>query len=169
MSRLLAALLLTASLAPAPAVAEPLAVGTRFGAWQLGCEAVAVDETLCFLRQSLTRADTGAFLAELLALPEADGVLLIARVPLGVHLPSGLNLWDGSGAAIAFGWHACTTLLCEARLRLAAETLAQFDTDAAARLGYRPAPGAAPLAFGLSLSGLAAGSAALRAATAPGD
>jgi invasion protein IalB len=160
--------LLLLALLPAPVLAEPPAIGAAFGAWRLGCEAVAVGETLCYLAQQLARADTGALLVELLALPDADpAVTVIARVPLGVHFPSGLVAGDAGGAEVAFVWQSCNSRLCEALLQLDPETLARLEAAPALRLAYRPEATAPPLVFGASFAGLAEGVAALRAAAVP--
>lgn len=152
-------------LLPGQGAAQPLAVGTALGAWRLGCEAVAVGETACFLVQSLIRADTGALLAELLAVPSPGAAaVLVARVPLGVHFPAGLHLAGPEAGRLSFGWRACSTALCEATLRLDADAVARIDTAAGLRLTYRPAAGAEVLAFDTDLSGLADGLAALRRA-----
>lgn len=163
MSRARLGLLAGLVLLGAPVSAQPPAVGTAFGAWRLGCEAVAVGETACFLVQTLIRADTGALLAELLALPSPGaGAVLVARVPLGVHLPGGLHLADPDAGRLNFAWLGCSTALCEATLQLDADAVARLDAAAGLRLSYRPVAGVEVLAFDTVLSGLADGLAVLR-------
>lgn len=148
---------------------DRISVGSRFGGWTVACEAVGVGETVCVLSQRLMRSADGAVLADLLAVPGgADTVLLAARVPLGVHLPSGLAMAPaGSDTQVALEWQACTAAFCEAAVRLDAETVAAIEAAGQMRVGYRPRLGAEPLVFAAEAAGLAEGIAALRLAQPP--
>ena len=74
--------------AAATTTVQPMRIanGTRFGAWRVNCEAIAVNETACVLSQRLVRTSDNVFLAELLAFWSGDGSksYLAARVPTGV-------------------------------------------------------------------------------------
>ncbi len=129
----IASLFLTA----APALAERLENGTQFGEWTLVCEAVAVNETTCVLNQRLLRGD-GAFIVDFMAIPEGDGGWLSARVPVGVHFPSGFVLRPEAGdQQIALIWQACSPELCEAMVSLSGESAALLDGSPAIA-AYRP-------------------------------
>lgn len=152
-----------------PAAADPARIenGARFGGWTLSCEAVAVNETLCVLRQRLVRSDDNSVLAEFVAFNEAaaPGAWLIGRVPNGVHFPSGLVLGvEGGDRQFALDWQNCTPDLCEALLALTPEHLDAFDDEAPWIVGYRPAITADALVFRVSPAGLEEGLAALAGA-----
>jgi invasion protein IalB len=149
---------------PAAAQDATAANGTRFGDWTLSCEALGPAQTVCVLRQTLveTGGDDERFLVELLAFPSPDGARtwIAARVPLGVHLPSGFALRAGDDdPPLRFDWQSCSRDLCEALLALDdASALDGVEVIA----GYRPAPGAGPAVFRVGMAGLADGLAALR-------
>jgi len=157
-------------LTAAPAFAERLENGARFGEWTLVCEAVAVNETACVLNQRLLRGD-GTFLVDFLAIPESDGGWLSARVPVGVHFPGGFVLRPEAGdQQIALIWQACSPELCEAMVSLAEEGAVLLEGGPAIA-AYRPGVTDEPVVFRVALDGLAEGLAAMAAsgATAPRD
>lgn len=147
--------------------------GQTFGSWTVQCEALAVNETACVLSQRLVRGSDGAFLAEVLAFSTADAGqrFLAARVPVGVHLPSGFAVRPAEAATDAqqteFVWQSCSRELCEALLELTDETLAGLEGAEALVGGYRPSLRADPLVFRFSVAGLDEGLSALEAASAP--
>ncbi len=152
-----------------PVFAERLENGARFGEWTLVCEAIAVNETACVLNQRIVRAD-GAFLVDFLAIPEGDGGWLSARVPVGVHFPSGFVLRpEAEEQQIILVWQACSPELCEAMVSLSDEgaTLLEGGPAIAA---YRPGVTDEPVVFRVTLEGLSEGLAALAAsgASVPG-
>ena len=154
--------------APAPRVVN----GQTFGSWTVQCEAIAVNETACVLSQRLVRGSDGAFLAELLAFSNADGSqrYLAARVPVGVHFPSGFAVRpaeaEGDDEQTDFVWQSCSRELCEALLDLAPEALQALEAAETLVGGYRPSLRAQPLVFRFSVAGLGEGLAALDAAGA---
>ncbi|WP_407493629.1 invasion associated locus B family protein [Pseudooceanicola sp. MF1-13] len=152
---------------------DRVANGTRFGAWTVSCEALAVNETACVLSQRLVRRADNVFLAELLAFQSASGdrEFLIARVPNGVYLPAGFAMKPAEGEAeeTRFVWQSCNNDLCEALIELTPEKTESLEAAERLVAGYRPRLGAEPLVFALSLSGLQDGLTALAASTKPAE
>lgn len=159
---------------------ERLVNGARFGGWTVSCEAVAVNETVCVLSQRLVRSGQagGGLLVDLLAFndPDAPGAWLAARVPNGVHFPSGFALRDTAagegdgdvadgGTSLLFDWQSCSPDVCEALLALDAGALDALDAGDGWVAAYRPAPGAEALVFRVSPGALGEGLAALARAT----
>lgn len=149
-----------------PAVEPPgqLRQGARFGAWQLGCEAIGVGQTLCVLTQRMMRRGDNRYVAELLLFWDGtvEQAWLVARVPNGAFLAERFTLHtaeEGEGTALI--WQSCLAEICEAALPLDAATLRMLEEAGTLRAIYRPAPGAAPLAFRLTLEGGGAGLEAL--------
>lgn len=144
-----------------------VANGERFKAWTVQCEAIAVNETLCVLSQRLVRESDRAFLAELLAFSatETDSRFIAARVPIGVHLPSGFAIKpadaDDANEQKEFVWQSCSRDICEAVVELSAEEVAGLEAADTLIGGYRPAIEAQPLLFRLSIQGLEEGLTAL--------
>jgi invasion protein IalB len=149
-------------------VGKRVANGARFGAWTVSCEAVAVNETTCVLSQRLVRSSDNAFLAEILAFMNADGSrkFLAARVPNGVHFPSGFALKPKeSESRIEFVWQSCTRETCEALVEMSADKLAELSKFEEIVAGYRPGIQTKPLVFRMSMAGVQEGLAALQAST----
>jgi invasion protein IalB len=146
--------------------------GQAFGDWTVQCEALAVNETACVLSQRLVRGSDGAFLAELLAFSASAGSqrYLAARVPVGVHLPSGFAVRPADAGTDAqqteFVWQSCSRELCEALLALTDEALGMLEEAETLVGGYRPSLRADPLVFRFSVAGLDEGLSALEAASA---
>lgn len=142
-----------------------VANGAQFGAWTVSCEAVAVNETTCVLNQRLVRSSDNAFLAEILAFMNADmsRTFLAARVPNGVHFPSGFALKPKDGEdRVEFVWQSCTRELCEALVEMPSDKLAELSKVEEIVAGYRPGIQAKPLVFRMSMAGAQEGLEALR-------
>jgi len=153
-----------AAAAQTPEAPPRVVNGASFGAWTVACEAIAVNETVCVLSQRLVRGSDNAMLAEFLAFWDETGEmrLMVARVPVGVHFPSGMVLGTEDGTEIAaFEWQACDPRICEALLVLDTETMAAVAGTDGIVAAYRPLPGADPLAFRMQMDGLDAGLEAL--------
>ncbi len=141
--------------------------GTKFGAWTVSCEALAVNETACVLNQTLVRSSDNQFLAEVLAFWSGDGErsFMAARVPNGVFFPSGFAFKpEDSEDRQEFVWQSCSRDLCEALLSIDTETFAALEAGADIYAGYRPRLGADPVVFRLNFDGIGEGMAALKGA-----
>jgi invasion protein IalB len=138
--------------------------GARFGSWTVNCEALAVNETVCVLNQRLVRTADRAFLAEMLAFNNSrePGAYLAARVPIGVHFPSGFSIRPGeSEEVMELTWQSCAADLCEALVSLDEEKIARLAAAGESIAGYRPRFGAEALVFRVDMTGLQEGLAAL--------
>ena len=131
--------------------------GQTFGAWTVTCEAVAMNETACVLNQNLVRSTDNVFLAQMMAFWAGDGSkrYLVARVPLGVYLPSGFAMRaETNEDIIPFDWQACSQTLCEALLELDDEMLANLTApDTTIVASYRPNMQAEPVIFRFAMTG----------------
>jgi len=120
---------------------QRIANGTRFGAWTVTCEALAVNETACVLTQRLVRSSDNAFLAEVLAFWSGDGArtFMAARVPNGVFFPSGFAFKpEESEEQQQFVWQSCARDLCEALLEIDMDTVKELEGAESLIAGYRP-------------------------------
>lgn len=144
---------------------QRIANGTRFGAWTVTCEALAVNETACVLSQRLVRSSDNAFLAELLAFWSADGTrsYMAARVPNGVFFPSGFAFKkEADEEQQQFVWQSCARDLCEALLEMDMDTVKDLEAAESLIAGYRPSLQSEPLVFRMSMDGAEAGLMALK-------
>lgn len=160
----------------APALAQDAATetprianGTRFDAWTVTCEAIAVNETACVLSQTLVRSADNQFLAEILAFWSGVGSAsyMAARVPNGVFFPSGFAFKpEGTEERQDFVWQSCSRDLCEALAEIDPATLEALEDGPDVFAGYRPGLGSEPVVFRLGMEGIGAGMAALKTALA---
>lgn len=139
--------------------ARKLVNGARIGAWTVQCEAVAVGETVCALKQQLLRPSDRAFIAEIIAAWNANAgrPVLVARVPLGVHLPSGFVIQAKGDKQRNFEWQRCFGRFCEAALVLSPEDVTTLESAGEVVAAFRPAPGTNPFVFRFSMNGLSQG------------
>ncbi len=142
---------------------DRLVNGARIGAWVVSCEAVAVGETVCALTQQLLRPSDRAFIADIIAAWNGETAVLIARVPLGAHLPSGFVLQAGDGKQRNFQWQRCFGRFCEAAFTPSPEDIAQLEASDEVIAAFRPTPASAPFPFRFSMKGLSQGLLALGA------
>lgn len=150
--------------------AQVVANGQTFDAWTVTCEAVAVGQTACLLNQTILRDTDRAFLAQVLALTNADDGkrYLLARVPLGAGLPFGFAMrpegTEDEESLLRFDWQTCFGQFCEALAEIDENRLAQVDSEGTTMLAsYLPSLKGEPLVFRLSLQGLRAGMEAIAA------
>lgn len=150
------------------AQAQIVANGQTFGTWTVSCEAVAVGQTACLLNQTILRDTDRAFLAQLVALTDANTGkrYLLARVPLGASLPFGFAMrpegTEDETSLLRFDWQTCAGQFCEALAEIDEDRLAKLDSDGTKMLAsYQPSLKTEPLVFRLSLQGARAGMAAI--------
>ena len=164
-------ILALALLAPLPALAQSseedtaaeaqtITNGQTIGAWTVNCVAVAVGQTNCTLTQRILRSTDGAFVADIVALRDAEqNTYLLARVPVGASLPAGFAMrQEDSEDMMPFTWQVCTPDVCEALLPVdaeLAETLSAEDNIMIA--AFRPTLQSDPFVFQLSLNGMNTG------------
>ena len=156
--------------APPSAPEQRLVNGARFGQWAVACEAIAVNETACILTQKLIAKADNRFLAEMvLVRPKGESrLILAARVPIGVHFPSGFVMKpEKSEERSAFVWQSCNRDICEAAIELSAEKLAELEKTGGATAGYRPNARSEPVVFRIAFEGASQGLDSLQRATLP--
>lgn len=151
----------TAQEAPAASVAN----GAAFGDWVVRCQALGVQQTQCNLVQELTMADTGALVARLLVTELQGGPTLIAHVPIGAYLPSGLvyQVEADETPQRDMIWQRCLGDICEGALALDDAEIERLS-EGTMLVGYRPAPGVDPVIVRVQMDGFGDGVAAIFAA-----
>lgn len=139
---------------------DVVANGQKIGAWTVACVALAVGKTNCTLTQRVMRKSDGAFVADVVALRDADGqTYLLARVPVGAALPSGFVIRKADSEELTrFTWQACSPEVCEATLALDPDEVTELSAeDNQMVAAFRPNLQSDPLVFQLSMSGMEAG------------
>ncbi|MGC1503848.1 MAG: invasion associated locus B family protein [Sulfitobacter sp.] len=142
--------------------------GQKFGAWSVSCVAIAVGKTDCTLTQRVLRAADKAFVADVIATRNPEGAsFLIARVPVGVFLPTGFAMReaenDSEEAVMQFTWQTCNREFCEAVLQMDADKATALSAeDNAMVAAFRPSAQTEPFLFQFSLNGMVSGLDAVR-------
>ncbi|MEL6645414.1 MAG: invasion associated locus B family protein [Pseudomonadota bacterium] len=120
-----------------------------FRDWQVACEGGG-----CTAAQTLSAPDA-TWLATLQLVPsEGEGATLVLRLPLGVHIGSGVFVSDGRTTLYPGTFTRCDATGCRAVLEMPPEMLAGWRAGRAAQVRYRPASDAAVVAFEASLMGV---------------
>ncbi|MFK7836789.1 MAG: invasion associated locus B family protein [Sulfitobacter sp.] len=146
---------------------EVVSNGQKFGAWTVSCVAIAVGQTNCTLTQRVLRATDSAFVSDIVAARNAEGAtFLVARVPVGVFLPTGFAMREAANEdeadVLQFTWQTCNQQICEALVPLDASDVTAFSAEDNAMIAaFRPSAQSEPFVFQVSLNGLAAGLAAI--------
>ena len=148
----------TAPAAEAPAETAPgseIANNTAFGDWILTCDAVTTSRTACRLVQEQSLRETGELVARFIAVPVADGAILLAQVPMGVYLPgSAVYRFEGEDALEQreMIWQRCADTVCEAAAPLDEDELQLFADHDALLFGFRMTAQSEPIVLRVDIS-----------------
>ena len=140
----------------------------QFGDWVVTCEAATVQRNVCRLEQEQSLRESGQFVARFIAVPVADGAILLAQTPMGSYLPGGAVYRFASDESIKqreMIWQRCLGNICEAAAPLDQEELALFAESEALLFGFRMAADADPIILRVDISRFTEARDALRKAT----
>lgn len=152
-----AALLFSACLLATGAHAETK-VGDRFGDWVFGCRAISADKNVCALSQTIVSKENNRLMARLsLQNDKTKGPELIALVPLGVHLPSGVTGTLDQGRPFQFTVQRCTRQSCIASVKADSNLLKSLQSGEKFSLSFYGQPEDKPMVLTGTLKGLADG------------
>ena len=128
---------------------------------------LAKDGDKCALVQELTTAAEGGQRGRLIRIvirpwAEAKGqYLMMALLPLGIHIPTGVQIKIDEGQQVPMIMQSCTQAGCEAAILLKDGLLAEVKKGATLRVGFKGAPNAQTLIVPVSLKGISLGLGAL--------
>lgn len=127
-----------------------------FGDWVLVCDG----DQPCRLLQQQTERESGALAVRLIAVKVADGAVMAAQVPMGVHLPSGavyrLQTPEDEPQRQMI-WQRCLDDICEAAIQLDTRELELFGQSDAILFAYRLSPEDEPRIMQINLAGFLEG------------
>lgn len=146
---------------PALAIVLASAAAARaetFRDWELLTPAQAP----CLLHQKVIAAAAGLPIADVFAVPAANGGLLLSvRVPLGAALSTPIAYRvPGASRAVPLLWQSCNSESCLAQVEVDPAERARLAAGLLVEVGFVPVIGSRPLRFEVSLLGLTAGLAA---------
>lgn len=121
----------------------------------------------CRIVSALVSPASGALLLEamLMQAEQPDALMIALRVPVGVHLPSGISYRhvDQGRQAIGLEWLSCDARMCTAAGQLSPQAIARLQRDRSVFVGFRPTQAARAVNLELSLMGFTAARRALDA------
>jgi invasion protein IalB len=135
----LAALAIASSLA-SPALAAAPKDGDKSGDWSFVCPKTDDKKAAsCQLVQVLTIEKDGqkGRLLQLTLAPQADkSIIMVALLPLGLHIPSGVAVKVDEQTQRPMILQRCTNAGCEAAMKVDDAMLAEMKKGAALRVGF---------------------------------
>jgi invasion protein IalB len=138
--------------------------GEVFKSWTVGCETSPdKSQEVCHIAQVVKDPESGRDMAQVAVgyFPASDDPVAIVTLPLGVHLPSGLQLQVDEGEEIRVPIEVCTPNGCQAGVNVKSPLRESLLKGATLKLTiHDPTGKAATLA--VSLSGFTAGLGSLR-------
>ncbi len=138
-------------------------VGDRFGDWVFECQALAADMNVCALTQMILNKKNNRRHVKLILMNgggEKDQELL-AVLPLGIHLPSGVSAAVGQDKPFPLTVQNCTQQGCKATANLDGALLKTMQSGDKLTISFSRQPAAKPVVVEGSLKGLTEGLKAL--------
>lgn len=118
-----------------------------FRDWSVACETAG-----CTAATTLSAPDN-TWLATLQVVPADGGADLVMRLPLGIHISSGVFISDGRTTLYPGTFTRCDQTGCRAILSMTPEMIDGWRAARNAQIRYRPASDAPVVAFEASLMG----------------
>lgn len=132
----LAALWTFGAAAQAPTQAE------SFGDWAKQCEPAGADKERCYLIQTVRAGDRPVMVVIVAYSPGRDRVAAMIDVPLGMHIPTGLEVRAAGVDAKKIEFEQCLPTGCRAMLPMDDDLLSAFKNGEAAAIAGRGRDGA---------------------------
>ncbi|MES9913506.1 MAG: invasion associated locus B family protein [Candidatus Sedimenticola sp. 4PFRAG1] len=141
----------------APALAAPKS-GDRFGNWVYECE-VQNEKNVCAITQTLTIKENQARILKLTLgrLGEKNELMLVALLPLGIYIPSGVAGKIDSANQFPLTLRTCTQHGCEAVINVDQHLRWKIKAGKELIIGFVTKPGAGTFTIPVSLEGTAKG------------
>lgn len=157
-SVLMSAALMAMLCMPVPAGAQ-VKVDDRFGDWVFKCVALAQAKTACALTYTIVskRDNRGIVQLSLGYNEKKGGMLLTAFLPLGIHLPSGVNGSIDQGKPFQYTVETCLQRGCIATYAVSSEFLKALQSGKQLNIGFAAGDGPKQISLGAALNGLAEG------------
>ena len=133
-------------------------VGDRFGDWVFECRALAADKNVCALSQTIVNKGKRRIIKLSLG-NNADKKEneLLAVVPLGVHLPTGITGTVGQDKPFTLTVQGCSRQGCIATVKVDATLLKALQAGTKLAIKFSMLSGTKPVTVEASLKGLADG------------
>ncbi|MFT5720674.1 MAG: invasion protein IalB [Motiliproteus sp.] len=132
--------------------------GDKFGDWLFECQALAANKTNCMLSQTLINKESKQRVLRLALsnIQDSKGLVLIAVLPLGIYLPSGVTLNTEKGTVIPLNLQTCTQQGCIATSALSSKHIKAIKAENELVVAFSVNKNT-PVTLPVSLNGVSAG------------
>lgn len=139
--------------------AAGLEPGNKFGDWLHECETGSDDKPICALTHTVTSSDGEGTLLKLTIrkLGTEQKPVLVALVPLGIYLPSGVVGMADASPQFSLVLQTCTVLGCEAIFPMNPKQLWRLKAGKQLVIGFKAQRGSSTVTLSISLAGVSEG------------
>ncbi|WP_078486194.1 invasion associated locus B family protein [Solemya velesiana gill symbiont] len=132
--------------------------GDRFGNWVYECETKS-EKAICALTQTVTLKNNQARILKLTLgrLGKENKLMLVALLPLGIHLPAGVAGKIDNANQFPLTLHTCTQNGCEAVIEVDQHLRWKMKAGKEFFLGFKANPTPPTITIKTSLDGTSAG------------
>ena len=137
-------------------------VSERIGDWTFQCQAVAADQYVCGIIQTIADNNTRRQILEILAVAvrpvgTEKRIAMFVTVPLGIFLGSGISGKIDDGEQFKFNLQSCTQRGCQAALAMEKDRLEALKKGQRMLIGFKARTDANTIMVPVSLKGFTAG------------
>ena len=155
----LAGLVALAVSAPAAAQDTTPRVGERIGDWTFQCQAVAANQNVCGIIQTIADNNTKRQVLAVAVRPVGNEkrLAMFVTAPLGIFLGSGIGGKIDDGEQFKFQLQTCNQRGCQAAIAVADDRLAELKKGKRMLVGFKARADANTITIPVSLDGFTAG------------
>jgi len=134
-------------------------VGERIGDWTFQCQAIAADENVCGIIQTIADNNTKRQVLAIAVRPlgQEKRLAMFVTAPLGIFLGSGIGGKIDDGEQFKFNLQSCTQRGCQAAIAVENDRLTELKKGERLLIGFKARADANTITVPVSLKGFTAG------------
>lgn len=134
-------------------------VGERIGDWTFQCQAVAADQNVCGIIQTIADNNTRRQVLAIAVRPVGKDkrIAMFVTAPLGIFLGSGIGGKIDDGEQFKFNLQSCTQRGCQAAIAIENDRLDALKKGQRMLVGFKARADANTITVPVSLKGFTAG------------
>ena len=134
-------------------------VGERIGDWTFQCQAVAADQNVCDIIQTIADNNTRRQVLAIAVRPvgQEKRIAMFVTAPLGIFLGSGIGGKIEDGEQFKFNLQSCTQRGCQAAIAIEKDRLEALKKGQRLLVGFKARADANTITVPVSLKGFTAG------------
>ncbi|MGB0631516.1 MAG: invasion associated locus B family protein [Alphaproteobacteria bacterium] len=140
-------------------------VGERIGDWTFQCQAVAADQNVCGIIQTIADNKTRRQVLAVAVRPVGKDkrIAMFVTAPLGIFLGSGIGGKIDDGEQFKFNLQTCNQRSCQAGIAVEKDRLSELKKGQRLLVGFKARADANTITVPVSLKGFTAGRKAMGA------